>query len=246
MYDDRLNAITKARKIFHFALSGNRTVTKKPSRRENSPPSRNPAAEARIEGLAPSELRIIAGTWRGRKIAYSGDVRTRPMKDRTREAIFNLLTDRITGFCVVDLFAGTGALGLEALSRGADRAIFCERHFPTADLIRNNLAELAATNRAEVVACDTFLQVKRLRRDGGTFDSGRPWVVFCSPPYAFYSDRQQEMLALINDIVALAPVGSLLVVEADQTFDFQLLPNAESWRVRDYAPAVVGIYRKET
>lgn len=167
------------------------------------------------------------------------------MKDRTREAIFNLLTDRIHGFCAIDLFAGTGALGLEALSRGAGRAVFCERHFPTADLIRNNLAELAASDRAEVLACDTFLQVKRLRRDGATFDAGRPWVVFCSPPYAFYTERQAEMLTLIDDMLLLAPIGSLLVVEADAAFDFSLLPQAESWRVREYPPAVVGIWKHQ-
>jgi 16S rRNA (guanine966-N2)-methyltransferase len=215
-------------------------VKKKPPRRENSssPPDREDAR------LGPSEVRIIGGNWRHRKIAYSGDVRTRPMKDRTREAIFNLITDRILGFCAVDLFAGTGALGLEALSRGAARAVFCERHFPTADLLRRNLAELGATEQAEVLACDTFLHVKRLRRDGATFDAGRPWVVFCSPPYAFYSERQAEMLAMLDDVITLAPTESLFVVEADEQFDFHLLPCGDGWRVRDYRPAAVGILQK--
>lgn len=243
MYDDVSNANTKVSKIFHFALSGNRTVKKKPSHHENSASSRASGNAPPGEATGPSELRIIGGTWRRRKIAYSGDVRTRPMKDRTREAIFNLISDRFSGFCAVDLFAGTGALGLESLSRGAARAVFCERHFPTADLIRRNLAELGAADRAEVVACDTFLHVKRLRRDGGTFDAARPWVVFCSPPYAFYSERQAEMITLIEDVLTLSPVGSLLVVETDEAFDFGLLPNPEAWRIRKYWPAVVGIYR---
>ena len=242
--------MTKACKIFHFALSGNltgnRTVKKKPRAAENStarPADRN---AARDEQLGPSEVRIIGGKLGGRKIAYSGDVRTRPMKDRTRESIFNLLTDRIVGFCAIDLFAGTGALGIEAISRGAARAVFCEKHFPTADLIRRNAKDLAIADQVEVLACDSFLNMRRMKRDGQTFDAGRPWVVFLSPPYAFYVDRREEMLTLINDVFELAPSGSMLVVEADGKFDVSALPDAESWRIREYYPAVVGLYRKES
>src|SRR4051794_22495694 len=85
-------------------------------------------------------LRIIGGSFRGRKLKYSGDIRTRPMKDRVREAVFNLLGKQIAGSHAIDLFAGTGALGLEALSRGAARATFIERHFLTAKLIEENAA----------------------------------------------------------------------------------------------------------
>ena len=77
-------------------------------------------------------MRIIGGKFRGRKLEYSGDLRTRPMKDRVREALFNLLGNAVEGKIAIDLFAGTGALGLEALSRGASRAVFIERHRPTA------------------------------------------------------------------------------------------------------------------
>ncbi len=245
--------MTKACKIFHFALSGNltgnRTVKKKPQAADllHAKPIAAPAERnlSRNEAAAASEVRIIGGTLGGRKIAYSGDVRTRPMKDRTREAIFNLLTDRIVGFCAIDLFAGTGALGIEAISRGAARAVFCEKHFPTADLIRRNAKELAIADKVEVLGCDSFLNMRRMKRDGQTFDAGRPWVVFFSPPYAFYVDRREEMLALINDVFELAPSGSMLVVEADGKFDVSALPDAESWRIREYYPAVVGLYRKE-
>src|SRR4029077_10034324 len=88
-------------------------------------------------------LRIIGGRFRGRKLAYSGDVRTRPMKDRVREALFNLLGRAVAGKTVIDLFAGTGALALEALSRGASRAVVIEMHRPTARLIVQNAASLA-------------------------------------------------------------------------------------------------------
>jgi 16S rRNA (guanine966-N2)-methyltransferase len=189
-------------------------------------------------------LRVIGGTLRHRKIAYSGDVRTRPMKDRTREAIFNLLGESVAGTTALDLFAGTGALGIEALSRGAAAAVFFEKHFPTADAIRRALAELGVAERATVTAGDTFLHVRRMRRDGHTLATTQPWLVFVSPPYDFFVERAADMHALVEDILALAPPQSYVVVEADQRFDFATLPDAEAWRVRDYPPARVGMYDK--
>ena len=80
--------------------------------------------------------------------------------------------------------------------------------------------------------------------------SAIPWLVFCSPPYAFFVDRQEEMLDLVHRVLEQAPAGSILVVEADSRFDFQLLPGGvaqhrreEGWDVRTYLPAVVGVWR---
>src|SRR5262245_28662629 len=86
--------------------------------------------------------RIIGGKLRGRKLIYTGDPRTRPMKERVREAIFNLIGVAVRDRHAIDLFAGTGALGLEAISRGAGSATLVERHFPTAGVIKQNAAAL--------------------------------------------------------------------------------------------------------
>ncbi|MBI3839341.1 MAG: RsmD family RNA methyltransferase [Planctomycetia bacterium] len=187
----------------------------------------------------PAELRIIGGTMRGRKLLYSGDPRTRPMKDRVREAVFNLVGPEVAGKHAIDLFAGTGALGLEALSRGAARATFIEQHFPTAALIRQNAAQLGVADRCDVLPANTFIWARR-----PTAGDDRPWVVFCSPPFAFYSDRQAEMLALVEGLLERAPPGSTFVIEADEKFDSALLPEAEAWDIREYPPAVVAVYRK--
>jgi len=197
-------------------------------------------------GTVESDLRVIGGDLRGRKIAYTGDLRTRPMKDRVREALFNLLGPSVKGSHVLDLFAGTGALGIEALSRGANRATFFEKHFPTAELLGKSLAELGLLERGEVIAGDTFLTVRRMRRDGPCFAVVEPWVIFCSPPYDFYVDRREEVLKLLDDLLAQAPLRSVVIVEADRRFDFEQLPHADEWRVRDYNAAVVGIYRTGT
>lgn len=206
---------------------------KRRSRPERDPASTTPAA------AGSTALRIIGGTLARRKLKYSGDPRTRPMKDRVREAVFNLVGPPIAGAHAIDLFAGTGALGLEAISRGAARATFIEQHFPTAALIRENIADLGITAETQVLPANTFVWSRRLP-DLGT----APWVVFCSPPYEFYVSRSEEMLAMLARLLEAAPAGSIFVVEADERFEFGILPAAEQWDVREYPPAYVGILRK--
>jgi 16S rRNA (guanine(966)-N(2))-methyltransferase RsmD len=256
---------------------------KKPAKQMNTgkkgtlPVCRNgPKGASHKRGLSPfsqntadvAGLRVIGGRFRGRKLQYSGDLRTRPMKDRVREALFNLLGHAVSGKAAIDLFAGTGALALEALSRGAARAVVVELHRPTARLIAENAASLGIEVRGfqhapgdvgertdlaprnerhvavkdqyiEIVTANTFLWAKQLP-DLGTM----PWVVFCSPPYEFYVERNSDMLELLNHLIQAAPAESLFAVEADERFDFGLLPHHEEWDIRQYPPAVLGIWEK--
>lgn len=187
----------------------------------------------------PVGVRIIGGKFRGRKLEYSGDLRTRPMKDRVRESLFNLLGHAVEGKLAIDLFAGTGALGLEALSRGASRAVFIERHRPTAQAIGRNSTMLGVEAVVAVTSADTFLWAMSLPDLGAM-----PWVVFCSPPYDFYVDRKSDMLQLLNHLIRMSPTESLFAVEFDNRFDFHELPNPDQWDVRAYAPAILGIWEK--
>jgi 16S rRNA (guanine966-N2)-methyltransferase len=195
-----------------------------------------------IAGKPPAEtigLRIIGGRFRRRKLLYSGERRTRPMKDRLRESVFNLIGSDVEGTHAIDLFAGTGALGLEALSRGAARATFIEQHYPTADIIRQNVLALEVESQTEIVPGNVFIWLKRRPDLGKT-----SWLVFCSPPYDFYVSRLGEMLELLGGLIQAAPVKSIFVVEADDRFDYALLPDPQAWDVRSYPPAVIGVYRK--
>jgi 16S rRNA (guanine966-N2)-methyltransferase len=140
----------------------------------------------------------------------------------------------------MDLFAGTGALGFEALSRGASHATFFEQHFPTGEIIRDNAVALELADRCQVVAGNTFIQLRRAN-PLGAFGGDEPWVVFSSPPYSFYVDRRDDMLQLLARIESLAPSGSIVVVEADEQFDFGLLNEPTEWDLRDYSPAYVGL-----
>jgi 16S rRNA (guanine966-N2)-methyltransferase len=187
----------------------------------------------------PAGVRIIGGRFRGRHLQYGGDLRVRPMKDRVREAVFNLLGDAVRGKHAVDLFAGTGVLALEALSRGALRATLIEQHYPTAAILRRNIAALGVEPLCEVITGNVFRRARW--QQALTAD---PWLVFSSPPYSFYAERVDEVLGLLGGLIRSAPEGSVFVVEADRRLDFRLLPDPARWDIRQYPPAIVGVYRK--
>jgi 16S rRNA (guanine966-N2)-methyltransferase len=196
-----------------------------------------------------TEVRIIGGEFRGRRLHYHGDPVVRPMKHRTREAIFNLISTGCAGRHAIDLFSGTGALGLEAISRGSPSATFIEKHVPTAKIVEENIRTLGVEGRATIAMTSAFLWGRRDLPEIAAAAT-MPWLVFCSPPYAFYVERQAEMLDLIQRVRESAPADSILVIEAEEPFDFGAIRETDSqlaktgsWDIRTYAPAVVGIWQ---
>jgi 16S rRNA (guanine966-N2)-methyltransferase len=188
--------------------------------------------------------RIIGGTLRGRRLEYAaepatagGAARTRPMKDRVREMLFDLLGPAVKGTTAIDLFAGTGALGFEAISRGAARAVFCERHFPTADALRRSAKALEIADRVEVRPGDALVWAQRLP----PLPTDAAWLVFIAPPWELFQSRTADLVGLIAALRAAAPAGSFIVVESDTAFDAAALPEAAAWRTRPAAPAVLHI-----
>ena len=183
---------------------------------------------------------------RGRPLKYSGDRRVRPMKDRTREAVFNLLGPRIRGMYAWDLFAGTGVLGFESISRGAVGATLIERHIPTYKLVRENSEALDIKSLVTLVQADAFfwMRTASLPEPFSLQNPAPPWVIFCCPPYALYQEMPEKFERLMSDLQERAPTGSLLVVEADIPYDVtQFMPG--DWQVREYSPAVIGIVELE-
>ena len=161
------------------------------------------------------------------------------MKDRVREAIFNLIGPTIRGRQVIDLFAGTGAMGIESLSRGASRAVLIERRFPAVRVIEENTSRLGIQEQVAVIPGDAFIWARTHETQPIP-----PWLVFCCPPYDFYISRSQDILALCEALIEQAPTGSLFVVESDRRFDPRTLPHPDDWEVREYPPAVVSILEK--
>lgn len=123
-------------------------------------------------------MRIISGTSKGRKLATPKSHSLRPTSDRVKESIFNILRGEIEGKLVLDLFAGTGNLGIEALSRGARKVVFVEKGRHALGLIQKNLAQFGFEERSETLPIDASRAVRVLKQGGKTFD-----VIFMDPPY---------------------------------------------------------------
>jgi len=150
-------------------------------------------------------VRIVGGSLGGRVLRAPGGAATRPTSEKVREAVFNII-GAVTGDRVLDLFAGSGALGIEALSRGALHATFVDAARPALIAIRGNLRELGLEDRASVVAGDAVVNAARHAPDA-------PWrLVFVDPPYR--SDlATRAVLALPGE--HLAP-GAVVVIEHDR------------------------------
>ncbi|MDR2344602.1 MAG: RsmD family RNA methyltransferase [Planctomycetaceae bacterium] len=189
-------------------------------------------------------LRVVGGKFRGSSLAYAGDNRVRPMKDRVREAVFNLIGPEVRGKHVIDLFGGTGALAIEAISRGAAAATIIEMHLPTATMLRKNLESLNLIESCCLCKTDAFFWAKN--KTVHPLD-GNAWIVFCSPPYSFYAERENEILEMLDNLLVSAPIGSIFVIESDNRFDFSHLPiqPAEN-KIRSYPPAEIAVFFKKS
>ena len=152
--------------------------------------------------------RIIAGEFGGRRLVTPADPRVRPTADRVREAWFSILGDRIVGASVLDLFAGSGGLGLEALSRGARAVTFVELSPVSLAAIEANVESLGVADRVAIHRRDAIRHVAKL--PAGAFD-----IALADPPYGFPATNQLVELFLAT------PFAGLLVVEheASRSFD---------------------------
>lgn len=181
-------------------------------------------------------MRIIAGQRRGHRIDGPTTRDTRPTSDMVRESIFNILGDRVEELLVIDLFAGTGALGLEALSRGARRAIFVEIHRENVALIRRNLATLRYEDRGIVLGADVYRWARKF--DPG--DDG-PVLVLIDPPYREYQNHPERIAGLLAELAARLPAGSILVVETSKHTEASVLPDPETWDCRVHGSTVIAV-----
>ena len=181
-------------------------------------------------------MRIIAGQRRGHKFDGPKDHATRPTSDLVRESIFNILGEAVDGLLVIDLFAGTGGIGLEALSRGASRAVFIERNRGNVDLIRRNIATLRYEDRASVICHDAYRWAKTFEAD-----AAEPVAVFIDPPYSDYDDHPDRVRKLLDGLLASLPDGSIIAAESRRKLDSEVLPDPEGWDIRRYGGTQIAI-----
>jgi 16S rRNA (guanine966-N2)-methyltransferase len=186
-------------------------------------------------------MRVVAGTARGRRLVTPPGTDVRPTTDRVREATFNALGSlgALAGAEVLDLFAGSGALGVEALSRGAARATFVDRDRAARRAVETNVAAAGVAELAEVVADDALRHLaRRALPDEAAASPRRPFdLVLLDPPYAF--DGWLDLFAALEP--HLAP-DAVVVVESDR--DLALPPWAELVRAKAYGSTVVTLIRR--
>ena len=160
----------------------------------------------------------------------------RPPTDRVREAIFNMLRQLVPGRPVFDLFAGSGALGLESLSRGASHATFVEMESRVAATLRKNIAHLYYESCTTVVVADVFRWTERFGRWPRV-----PAIVLVAPPYAYFKSRRSELDELWDTLVREMPDDTAIVIQAPQDFTRDELPAGQEWELRRYGQTQVVI-----
>jgi 16S rRNA (guanine(966)-N(2))-methyltransferase RsmD len=182
-----------------------------------------------------ARMRVIAGRLGGRRLKAPSGTVTRPTSDRVREALFAMLGE-LDGLCVLDLFAGTGALGIEALSRGARRAVFIERDPAAMRVLRANLAALGLEGEhAQVRRADALAALRRASADEETYD-----LVFIDPPYGQAREWGPDLAANLPPLLGPA---ARIAVESDRRAPLEL--GLEIERERRYGDTLITIHRHQ-
>jgi len=178
-------------------------------------------------------VRIIAGTYGGRILAAPADRSIRPAMDRVRGTIFNMLQNRIAldGASVLDLFAGSGSLGFECLSRGAARCLFVDSDEQALAIIRRNAELLACADRCDIVADDAQAFLSRA--------GGRYHLCFADPPYAY--EATGGLPGLVSASGVLAP-GALLIIEHTRKLRFAPAPGFAEIARKEFGSTVVTFF----
>lgn len=181
-------------------------------------------------------MRIITGKARGLKLTTPKNMDVRPTSDRVKESFFNIIGTKIVGTRVLDLFAGTGNLGLEAWSRGAEKVVFIDESQTSLQLVRSNIAKAKAEKETTVLKGNAVKLIADLSAKGEKFD-----FIFCDPPY------NKGLPALIIEQVAKYDIvlpGGYLIVEHSQHENLPKLPmKLEIIRCEKYGETLISFLR---
>jgi 16S rRNA (guanine966-N2)-methyltransferase len=214
----------------------------------------------------PTIMRLLGGSAKGMALVPVKGMATRPALARVRNSLFNILAPRMEDARVLDLFAGTGSLGLECLSRGASRVVFVDADRWCVEAIRKSLEKMQAADRGEVMCADAFRGAWRTVRGAlpdaprsplddprppsdAPLDAPRPYdVVFIDPPYAFYTvpPRADRMAALTEELLArdLAPDGRVILEHRKREGLIREPAGGRLADQREYGQTVLSFYAK--
>ena len=187
-----------------------------------------------------TEIRIVAGALRGRKLTCSVNPKLRPTPQMVREALFSILGNAVPGRPFVDVFAGTGVNGLEALSRGASAAVFVERDFRLAHEIDRHLQSFHLADEAQVVRSDAYRWVQQWEPP-----VAQPVNAFLSPPFADLQRRPTEFLNLVTTLANKVADESVLVIQAEHPSPLDEAPALHGWEQRRYGRNLLLLWVKD-
>ena len=183
-------------------------------------------------------MRIIGGKYRGRKLKSPPSIQTRPTSDRLRETLFNILAPRIEGTRFLDLCAGTGAVGIEALSRGATRVIFVDRSRKMSALVTANVTSLEVTNtKTEIVAAEALEFLRRhVKHQAEPFD-----IIFFDPPYA--EDYEATLGFIGEHVTEILQTEGIVIVEHHKKKPLSDGPSLKQYRELKQGDSVLSFFR---
>jgi 16S rRNA (guanine966-N2)-methyltransferase len=182
-------------------------------------------------------MRVIAGKLKSRRLRALRGMALRPTSDRLRETLFDILGAAVEGSIFVDLFAGTGAIGIEAISRGAQRVIFVERYATAAKLIRNNLKSLGVASDAEILSMDALRGLETFASQHAHAD-----FIFLDPPYA-RAEEYERVLEVIDSAKILAANGMVIAEHAKKINLPERMQFLRRTRVLTQGDSALSFYR---
>lgn len=171
-------------------------------------------------------MRVISGSARGMKLRAPKGISTRPTVDRIKESLFNIIANDLSDISFLDLFSGSGGIGIEALSRGAKSAVFVDSDYESVKIIEDNIISAKMMDRSTVLKSDVQTAVAKLKKDGKKFD-----IIFMDPPYS--KGLVQKTVSTVFDAGILKKDGFII---AEQPIE-EALPNVDGFnvfRVKEY------------
>ena len=186
--------------------------------------------------LEKTQVRIVAGSLRGRKLTVVVHDGMRPTPQMVREALFSILGNAVPDRAFFDIFAGTGVVGLEAVSRGATSARLIEKDPRQSTDIQKYAEEFGIADKVQVLKADAYRWAERWLPPKDAVN------LFLSPPFPDLSEKAEEFLALVNVLLAKAPAESVLTIQAEEGFPLERLPDPPAWDIRSYGRNMLLFY----
>jgi len=185
-----------------------------------------------------AQLRIVSGDLRGRKLACVVTPELRPTPDRVREALFSILGNAVPGRAFVDIFAGTGVMGIEALSRGASQALFVERDVRLAGGIEKHVRQFKVDRQTRIYRTDAYRWASHWHAPAD------PVNVFVSPPFADLGERNADLVAMLTTLQTMIAEDSCLILQAERNAALEALPIFQDWEKRTYGRNVLLLWQR--